>query len=406
MRHALRVLGTLVLTLVLPGGAGAVNYDFQPRNGTAPVANQTFTFQEPGGATQKVTTDGSGKATVDLKPGVSYRIGQDWGRGYWPSSASYTTPSTADRPVTFQTTPVLPTGLWTPPGGVFTVAPVYQSLVVSDMALKKDFFTDKPTQDNFGPFVNRADGAQIHERNNDRTNRFGVQMAGVYGMFGLPVGPLASCDCMNFSHGIGLGGGFNHVNLDINSRSNQPGTDTELRGDGGFYSFDYTATVLMRPQNKWYDRLGTRISFAYMGGVADVSRHPRSSAGLDSFNGRPTSEPTGDLDWTSWSAGLDLLYRICDCFSVFAGVKYREVSATVNTKDPSFVPGVGEVTRSIDQRYFNQNVLARFGVEAILGQPKGFPILGRLEGDYAPGGYGIMLKVGTGFDLIPGLRDR
>jgi hypothetical protein len=396
----------LAVVLLVPDRAGAVNYDFQPRNGTAPVANQTFTFQEPGGGTQKVTTDGSGKAIVDLKPGTTYRIGQDWGRGYWPSSASYTTPSTADRPITFQTTPVLPTGLWSPPGGVFTVAPVYQSFNVSDMKRTKDVATDSPTQAGLGPFINRADAAQLHEGNNDNTNRFNVQMAGIYGSIGLPVGPLASCDCMNFSHGLGLGGGFNHVNLDINSRSDQRASSTELGGDGGYFNVDYSATMLRRPQDKWWDRFGVRLNLAYMGGMADVTRHPKGSAGLSALNGRPTSEPTGDLDWSSWSAGLDFLYRICDCLYVFAGVKYREVYATLNTKDPSFVPGVGEVNRAIDQRYFNQNVLARVGLEAILAQPKGFPILGRIEGEYAPGGYGIMFKLGTGFDVIPGLRDR
>lgn len=406
MRHTLRVLGTLALILGLPGWAGAVNYDFQPKNGTQKVAYQTFTYQEQGGATQKVTTDGSGKATMDLKPDTAYRIGQEWGQGYWPSSVKYTTPSTADRPITFQTTPVLPTALWSPPPGIFTLAPVFQSFNVGDMTEKKNVNTDRPTQANLGPFIDRADAAQLHERNDDHTNRFDVQMAGIYGKFGLPVGPLAGCDCMNFSHGLGLGGGYNYVNLKTFSRSDQRASGTELGGDGGFYNFDYTATALLRPQDKWWDRFGARVNFAYMGGVADVSRHPKGSAGLSSLNGRPTSDPTGDLNWTSWSAGIDFLYRICDCLYGFVGVKYREVYATVNTSDPSFVPGVGEVNRSIDQRLFNQNVLARFGLEGIIAQPRGFPILGRLEGEYAPGGYGIMLKVGTGFDLAPGLRDR
>ncbi len=404
MTQSARLFVSIAMVLVLPSVAGAVNTEFRALDGAKAVPNAKFTF-EGAGETKTATTDAGGKAVVDLQPNTEYLISQAGMRGFWPSAYRLKTPATANEPITFQAKPVQPTDLWSPPPGIVTFSFLYQGLSVDDMKQQKDRRTDTPTDPNNGPFINWADAAQLRDRNNDLTNGFNVDMTGLYVAVGLPVGPLGRCECMNFSHALGAGGGYNYASLDVRSRSNQQAFATELAGGGAFYTFDYTLTAMARPSDKWYSRLGSRLNFAYMSGNADVDRHPKGSDGLSSFNAQPTSEPSGDMNWRNWSIGLDFIYRICDCFAIFAGVKYRETFVTVNTKDPTFVPGLGEVNRAIDQRYFNANLIPRFGVDAIIAQPSGWPpILGRVEGEYGPGGMGAMFKVGTGLDLFGSLR--
>jgi hypothetical protein len=88
---------------------------------------------------------------------------------------------------------------------------------------------------------------------------------------------------------------------------------------------------------------------------------------------------------------------------VFVGAKYREINVAVNTKDPSFVPGPGEVNRAIDQRYDHRTWLARVGAEAVAPEllPCHLPLFGRVELETSGRDWGMMFKVGTAFDLFP-----
>ena len=183
MTQSARLFVSIALVLVLPGVAGAVQTEFRALDGVKAVPDAQFTF-EGAGETKTATTDASGKATVDLQPGMEYRARESaWSgnlKGYWSSSKYFTTPSTTDKPIDFPVTPVQATDLWTPPGGVLTVAPVYQSINVSDMEQKKDVRTDTVLNVPIGPFINHADAQDLRQRNNDVTNAFNVQMGGIY----------------------------------------------------------------------------------------------------------------------------------------------------------------------------------------------------------------------------------
>jgi hypothetical protein len=98
----------------------------------------------------------------------------------------------------------------------------------------------------------------------------------------------------------------------------------------------------------------------------------------------------------------DVTYRFLPTLSGFVGVKYREVNVAVNTKDPSFVPGPGEVNRAIDQRYASGNWYARLGAEAVVPEllPCHLPLFGRVELETSGRDWGMMLKVGTAFRLF------
>jgi hypothetical protein len=413
MPRSARVLFALLLVLALPGWAGAVNYDFQARTGSQPVANGTFMLQG-GGEEKTAKTDSQGRATLDLQPGTTYHVhspgsflnSQGNLQGVYPAYRTITTPSAGSPSsgplLDFDLKPMGPSHLWTPPPGVFSFSTAFQSIFVNDMTVKKDVRTDDVVRFNLR-FQDRADAAQLHQFNNDKKNAFGVQMAGVYVAAGLPTGPLGTVGDFNVMHAVGIGGGWGAVNLDVTSRSDQQAFATELSGGGGYFNADYSVTVMGRQGDRWYNPFGARAVFSYFTGGASVDRHPKRSDGLSSLNGAPTSEPTGDLNWSSWSVGLDFTYRFLPTLSAFVGVKYREVSAAVNTKDPSFVPGPQEVNRAIDQRYFNSNVLARLGAEAVVPEllPCHLPLFVRGELETSGKDWGAMLKIGIAFDLFP-----
>jgi hypothetical protein len=413
MPRSARVLVAVLLVLALPGWAAAVNYDFRARTGGQPVANGTFMLQG-GGEEKTAKTDSQGRATLDLQPGTQYHVhspgsflnSQGNLQGLYPAYATVTTPSAGSPPgsgplLDFDLKPMGPSHLWTPPPGVFSVSTAFQSIFVNDMTVKKDVRTDDVVNFNLR-FQDRADAAQLHQFNNDKQNSFSANLAGVYVAAGLPTGPLGTVGNFNVMHAVGIGGGWGGVNLDVTSRSDQRAFATELSGGGGYFNADYSLTVMGRPGDHWYNNLGGRAVFSYFTGGASVDRHPKGSDGLSSLNGRRTSEPSGDLNWSSWSVGLDLTYRFLPTLSGFVGVKYREVNVAVNTKDPSFVPGPGEVNRAIDQRYGSNTWMARAGAEAVVPEllPCHLPLFVRGELETSGRDWGMMLKIGTAFDLF------
>jgi hypothetical protein len=333
MRGALTVA---VAVLLLPGVAGAVVLDLTVTGAEEPV---TLNLTEVDGTSREVTTDATGRATVDVKPGL-VEI-QPRGDQYVRERQTVIVPPTGPSAFTIPVRPVQPWMVQNPAGvlGGVGVGLGYEGRWLDGLDITVDTAT----------VTNRLDGQVVETdtiRNDPRVSnqKFQVDLDMNTGFLDIPIG-LPRVQAGPVALYPAVAGLVGWSDFELTFRDRQTGVETRFDGDGVVLGAALELLVVPCPEPcPWFAAVG----FGYRTDVdTDVDRSPRlSEPGFDFAD-------SVELGFESWTVsarggyvvgtGLSWLRSVAP----WVGLQYDSTDVTLDgrivTTAPRF-PGASSTT--------------------------------------------------------------
>ena len=362
-----------------PAAAEAVNVTIGTRD-VSPgpqVAETTLILEEPSGQTRQVT---SGQ-TVDVPPGRYWLMSRSphHFRGYDRCDVNG-----AGGRCDAYLNPVRAYHLQSPPFGAFSVNPFFQTMTLTELALRSHLLAD--TQGG-ATFAARSPRDEIGQRNLLTDTDLQVMTEGLELSAGLP-----QINIGMFQANMGINGtiGASQVRLTTTSHVNNRALNREVDGTG--FAGGVGGELVLAYGNA---PLALRLGYGWTSGEADGDLENPSGID-DEFFGFNILDSEAEFSWTMHRLRADLMWLLLENLALYIGASFTETSASVETRSTGTVGGV-PTERVVRQRYNAENEMFHAGVQGFLGPAFGpmAPLGGRVEVGFGTCGcYEVFAKVG------------